>query len=54
MGAVNMRGAGKADITVLVTLAVISRVTCLSLTSKLEADPGEVCYFLPLIPDPPH
>ena len=38
---------GKDDTAMLITLAVILKITCLSLTFKLEADPGEVCYFLP-------
>ena len=52
MGAVNVRGAGKADTTVLVTLVIILKVACLLSTSKSEADPREVYYFLLLVPDP--
>ena len=48
-----MRGAGEADTAVLATLIIILKVTYLLLTSGSEADPGEVYYFLPLIPDPP-
>ena len=38
---------GKDNTAVLVTLAVILKITCLLLISKSEADPGEVYYFLP-------
>ena len=53
MGAVDMRGAGEAYTAVLIALVVILKVTYLLSTFKLEADPGEVYYFLPLIPNPP-
>ena len=43
---------GEDNTAVLATLAVILRVTYLSSTSESEANPGEVYYFLPLIPDP--
>ena len=48
-----MRGAGKANTAVLATLIIILKVTYLLLTSKSEANPGEVYYFLSLIPNPP-
>ena len=48
-----MRGAGKADTAVLVTLVIILRVIYLLLISGLEVDPGEIYYFLPLISNPP-
>ena len=54
IGAVNIRGAGKADTAVLITLVIILKIICLLLISGSEADPGEVYYFLPLIPDPPY
>ena len=48
MGAANVWVVlGKADTAVLVTLIIILRVIYLLLTFKLEADPGEVYYFLP-------
>ena len=50
--AVNVRGVGEADTAILVTLVVILRVACLLSIFKLEANPEEVYYFLPLIPDP--
>ena len=44
---------GEDDTAVLVTLAVILKVTYLLLTFKSEADPGEVYYFLsPRVLDP--
>ena len=46
-GAADVRGAGKADTAVLVTLVIILKVACLLSTFKSEADPGEVYYFLP-------
>ena len=53
MGAANVRvGLGDDDTAVLVTLVIILRVACLLSTFKSEADPGEVCCFLPLAPDP--
>ena len=53
MGAADVRVAGKADTAVLITLAVILRITYLLLTFKSEADPGEIYYFLPpQAPDP--
>ena len=54
MGAANVRVAGKANTAVLITLAVILKITCLLLTFKSEANPGEVYYFLLLTPNPPH
>ena len=38
---------GENNTAVLITLAVILKVVCLSSTFKLKADPGEVYYFLP-------
>ena len=51
---VDMRGVGKADTTVLITLVIILKVTYLLLTFKSKANPGEIYYFLPLIPNPPY
>ena len=48
-----MRVAEKADTAVLAALVIILRVTYLLSIFKLKANPGEVYYFLPLIPDPP-
>ena len=45
---------GKDNTAVLATLTAILRVTYLSSISKSEANPAEVYYFLPLIPDPSH
>ena len=53
-GAINVQGAGEADTAVLATLIIILRVACLLLTFGSEVDPGEIYYFLPLTPDPPH
>ena len=46
-GAVNMRGAGKADTAVLITLVIILRVIYLLLISGLEVDPGRfiISYY---------
>ena len=47
MGAANIRVVlGEDNTAVLVTLAIILRIIYLLLTFKLEADPGEVYYFL--------
>ena len=43
---------GEDDTAVLVTLVIILRVIYLLLTFEPEADPTEVCCFLPLVPDP--
>ena len=53
MGAINVRGAGEADTAVLIALIIILKITYLLSTSRSEIDPGEVYYFLLLIPDPP-
>ena len=45
---------GEDDTAVLVALVIILRVACLLSTFEPEADPMEVYYFLPLIPDPLH
>ena len=47
-------GGGKGHTAVLITLTVILKVTCLLLISKSEVNPGEVYYFLLLIPNPPY
>ena len=53
MGAANGRVVlGKADTAVLATLAIILKITYLLPTSEPEANPTEVYYFLPLIPNP--
>ena len=39
---------------VLITLVIILKVIYLLLTSKAKANPTEVYYFLPLIPNPLH
>ena len=38
---------GENNTAVLVTLAVILKITCLLLTFKSETNPGEVYCFLP-------
>ena len=43
---------GENNTAVLVILALILKVIYLLLTSESEANPAEVYYFLPLIPDP--
>ena len=48
-----MRGAGKADTAVLITLVIILKIIYLLLISGSEVNPGEVYYFLLLIPNPP-
>ena len=48
-----MRGAGEADTAVLITLIIILKVIYLLLISGSEINPGEVYYFLLLIPNPP-
>ena len=50
-GAADIRVVGKANTAVLVTLVIILKIIYLSLISKPEANPTEVYYFLPLIPD---
>ena len=45
---IDVRVAGKANTAVLVTLVIILKVIYLLLIFKLEANPGEVYYFLPL------
>ena len=44
-------GLGNNDTAVLVTLVVILRVIYLLLIFKSEVNPGEVYYFLLLIPN---
>ena len=47
MRAANVRVVlGEDDTAVLIALAVILKVVYLLLTFKLEANPGEVYYFL--------
>ena len=45
---------GKNNMAVLITLVIILKVIYLLSTSESEADPMEVYYFLPLIPNPLH
>ena len=49
----DMRVVLREDNTaVLVTLIIILKIIYLLLTFKLKANPTEVYYFLPLIPNP--
>ena len=42
---------GENNIAVLVILVIILRITYLLLTSESEADPAEVCYVWPGVPE---
>ena len=46
-------GLKNNNTAVLATLIIILKITYLLSTFKSEVNPGEVYYFLPLIPNPP-